>query len=123
MEETMRWSVLLLPFFLFPGCDSIGVGGSYPFIYTEQSNECGCDGVMYMIENPNQSIQAVTIVRTRHSGTAPKKRETIRMTIQPKAKKRLGCSEVNLFISKQSPYCDTHQSFYVKKYRELKSKK
>jgi hypothetical protein len=45
--------LFLLPLF-FLGCDSIGLGGSYPSIYTKSSSECGCDGVMYMIKNPNQ---------------------------------------------------------------------
>lgn len=117
--ESMRWSILLLSFVLFSGCDSIGVGGSYPSIYTEKSPECGCGGVMYKIVNPDLNAQKVTIVRVRQSGTAPKRRDNLQMTLQPKIEKRLGCSEINLYISKQSPYCDTHQSFYVKKYRAL----
>jgi len=119
----MKRLVLLISFLLFSGCDSIGVGGSYPSIYTENSPECGCDGVMYKITNPNLTAQKVTVVRVRQSGTAPKRRENIQITLQPKIEKRLGCSEINLYISKQSPYCDTHQSFYVKKYRELKTEK
>jgi len=118
----MRLIFLILPVFLFFGCDSIGLGGSYPSVYTKNSSECGCDGVMYMITNPNQTAQKVTLVRVRQSGTAPKRRDNLQITLQPKIEKRLGCSEINLYISKQSPYCDTHQSFYVKKYRELKKK-
>jgi hypothetical protein len=119
----MKRLVLLLSFLFFSGCDSIGLGGSYPSIYTENSPECGCDGVMYKITNPNQTAQKVTVVRVRQSGTAPKRRDNLQITLQPKIEKRLGCSEINLYISKQSPYCDTHQSFYVKKYRELKPAK
>jgi hypothetical protein len=117
----MRYIFLILPVFLFLGCDSIGLGGSYPSIYTQKSPECGCDGVMYKITNPNLTAQKVTVVRVRQSGTAPKRRDNIEMVLQPKIEKRLGCSEINLYISRQSPYCDTHQSFYVKKYRALKS--
>ena len=123
MEFIMRWFILLLPFVLFTGCDSIGLGGTYPTIYTKNMPECGCDGVMYMIKNPNQKAQRVTLTRIRQSGTAPKKRKNITMIIQPRIEKKLGCSEINLYISRSSPYCDTHQSFYVKKYRDLKSKK
>lgn len=115
----MRWSILLLSFVLFSGCDSIGLGGSYPSIHTEKSPECGCGGVMYKIVNPDLSAQKVTVVRVRQSGTAPKRRDDLQMTLQPKIEKRLGCSEINLYISRQSPYCDTHQSFYVKKYKAL----
>jgi len=118
----MRYLLLCIPIFLFLGCDSIGLGGSYPSIYSKRDAQCGCDGVMYMIINPNQSAQAVTLVRTRTSGTAPQQRKEIKMILQPKIEKRLGCSEINLFISRQSPYCDTHQSFYVKKYKALKKK-
>lgn len=119
----MRWVLLLTLPLLFLGCDSIGLSGSYPSIYTKSTSECGCDGVMYMIKNPNQKAQKVTLVRVRQSGTAPKRRKNISMTIQPKIEKKLGCSEINLYISGRSPYCDTHQSFYVKKYRELKTKR
>ncbi len=118
----MRLLFLLLPVVFFLGCDSIGVGGSYPSIYSKKSSECGCDGVMYVIKNPNQNVQRVTLVRTRTSGTEPQKRQEITMLLQPKIEKKLGCSEINLFISRKSPYCDTHQSFYVKKYREVKQK-
>jgi len=118
----MKWSVLFLPVLLFVGCDSIGLGGAYPSIYSKRVSECGCGGVMYMIKNPNQSIQAVTLVRTRTSGTAPQQRKEIKMLLQPKIEKRLGCSQINLFITGRSQYCDTHQSFYVKKYREVKRK-
>ncbi len=113
--------VLIALFFL--GCDGIGLGGSYPSIYTKSMAECGCDGVMYMIRNPNQNVQKVTVMRVRQSGTAPKRRKEISMILQPKIEKKLGCSEVNLYISGRSHYCDTHQSFYVKKYREVKTKK
>ena len=113
-------SVLIALF--FSACDSIGLGGSYPSIYTKNMPECGCDGVMYMIKNPNQNVQKVTVVRVRQSGTAPKRRKEIVMLLQPKIEKKLGCSEVNLYISGRSPYCDTHQSFYVKKYREVKAR-
>lgn len=123
LENIMRYSILLLIFILFSGCDSIGLSGSYPSVHTKNMPECGCDGVMYMITNPNLSVQKVTVTRIRQSGTAPKQRKDIVMTLQPKAEKRLGCSEINLFISKQSPYCDTHQSFYVKKYKEIKPKR
>jgi hypothetical protein len=116
----MKYIILLLSAFVFLGCDSIGLSGSYPSIYSKHDAECGCDGVMYIINNPNQNIQQVTLVRTRISGTSPTKRDEIKMTLQPKFEKKLGCSEINLFISKQSPYCDTHQSFYVKAYKELK---
>ncbi len=119
----MRQFYLFLLPLLFFGCDSIGLSGSYPSIYTKKSSECGCDGVMYLIKNPNQKPQKVTLVRVRQSGTAPKKRQDILMTLQPKIEKKLGCSEINLYISKRSPYCDTQQSFYVKKYRELKTKR
>lgn len=119
----MRWIFLLVVPLLFLGCDSIGLSGSYPSIYTKNSSECGCDGVMYMIKNPNQKAQKVTLVRVRQSGTAPKRRKDVSMTIQPKIEKKLGCSEINLYISGRSPYCDTHQSFYVKKYRDLKTKR
>jgi hypothetical protein len=119
----MRYIFLILPVFLFLGCDSIGLGGSYPSIYTQNSPECGCDGVMYKITNPNLTAQKVTVVRVRQSGTAPKRRENIEVTLQPKIEKRLGCSEINLYITGRSEFCDTHQSFYVKKYRELKSTK
>jgi len=113
-------SIILLLFFI--GCDSIGLGGSYPSIYSKRVPECGCDGVMYMIKNPNQSAQRVTLVRTRISGTAPAKRKDIKMIIQPKIEKKLGCSEINLYITGRSQYCDTHQSFYVKTYKALKKK-
>lgn len=116
----MRFFILLLPFFIFSGCDSIGLGGSYPSIYSKNVPQCGCDGVMYIIKNPNQSIQKVTLVRTRISGTAPAKRKNISMLLQPKIEKKLGCSEINLFITGRSEFCDTHQSFYVKKYKEVK---
>ena len=108
--------------FSFSSCDSIGLGGSYPSIYSKHVPQCGCDGVMYMIKNPNQSMQKVTLVRTRISGTAPAKRKTLSMLLQPKVEKKLGCSEINLYISGRSQYCDTHQSFYVKKYKEIKRK-
>jgi hypothetical protein len=75
---------------------------------------------MYHITNPNMSIQRVTLSRTQISGTAPAKRKTFTMILQPKAEKRLGCSEINLFIEGRTEYCDTHQSFYVKKYKEVK---
>lgn len=114
--------ILVLTGFLFTSCESIGLGGSYPSIYSKRVPECGCGGVLYMIENPNQSMQTVTLVRTRISGTAPAKRKTIKMLLQPKFEKKLGCSEINLYISGRSKYCDTHQSFYVKKYKELKRK-
>ena len=123
MENMMKWFSVFLTAFLFFGCDSIGLGGSYPSIYSKRTPECGCDGVLYMIQNPNQSMQKVTLVRTRISGTAPAKRDTISMLLQPKIEKKLGCSEINLFITGRSQYCDTHQSFYVKKYKELKQKK
>ncbi len=113
-------SVLIALF--FSACDSIGLGGIYPSIYTKNMPECGCDGVMYMIKNPNQNVQKVTVVRVRQSGTAPKRRKEISMLLQPKIEKKLGCSEINLYISGRSPYCDTHQSFYVKKYREVKAR-
>ncbi len=119
----MKYFVMLLAFFVFLGCEGIGLGGSYPSIYSKHVPECGCDGVMYMIQNPNQSMQKVTLVRTRISGTAPAKRDTISMLLQPKIEKKLGCSEINLFITGRSEYCDTHQSFYVKTYKELKQKK
>ena len=119
----MKWIILLLPVFLFLGCDSIGFGRSYPSIYSKYVPECGCDGVMYIIKNPNQNIQKITLVRTRTSGTAPQKRKEIKMLLQPMIEKKLGCSEINLYISRKSPYCDTHQSFYVKKYREVKQKR
>jgi hypothetical protein len=114
--------ILFFISFLFSSCDSIGLGGSYPSIYSKRVPECGCDGMMYIIRNPNQSMQAVTLVRTRISGTSPAKRKTIKMLLQPKVEKKLGCSEINLYISGRSQYCDTHQSFYVKKYKELKKK-
>jgi len=107
---------------VFTSCESIGLGGSYPSIYAKHVPECGCDGVMYMIKNPNQSIQKVTLVRTRISGTAPAKRKNISMLLQPKIEKKLGCSKINLHISSRSQYCDTQQSFYVKKYKALKRK-
>ncbi len=116
-----RFYLFLLPWF-FLGCDSIGLGGSYPSIYTRQSSECGCGSVMYMIKNPNQMPQKITLVRVRQSGTAPKNRQNISMILQPKIEKKLGCSEINLYISGRSPYCDTQQSFYVKTYKELKAK-
>jgi len=119
----MKWFLSILIPLLFLGCDSIGLGGSYPSIYTKNMPECGCDGVMYMIKNPNLTAQKVTVVRVRQSGTAPKRRKEISMILQPKLEKRLGCSEINLYISGRSPYCDTHQSFYVKKYREIKTRK
>lgn len=118
----MKWMMILLTLWVFSGCDGIGLGGSYPSIYTKPVNECGCDGVMYIINNPNQKAQHVTLVRTRQSGTAPKQRKELKMIIQPKVDKKLGCSEINLHITGRSKYCDTHQSFYVKKYRDLKSK-
>lgn len=118
----MRFVFLVLPVFIFFGCDGIGLGGSYPSIYSKNVPECGCDGVMYMIKNPNQRAQRVTLVRTRTSGTSPQKRKEIKMVIQPMVEKKLGCSEINLYISRQSPYCDTHQSFYVKTYTEIKQK-
>ena len=118
----MRFFILLLPFFIFVGCDSIGLSGSYPAIYSQNDPECGCDGVLYIIQNPNHSMQKVTIVQTRISGTAPAKRKTISMLLQPKVKKKLGCSEINLFIQGRSEFCDTHQSFYVKTYTEVKQK-
>ncbi len=122
MEAGMRrFYLFLLPLF-FLGCDSIGLGGSYPSIYTKNSSECGCDGVMYMIKNPNQRAQKITLVRVRQSGTAPKSRQDVSMILQPRIEKKLGCSEINLYISGRSPYCDTQQSFYVKKYKELKTK-
>ncbi|MDF1881977.1 hypothetical protein JHD50_11825 [Sulfurimonas sp. MAG313] len=114
--------VVIFPILFFLGCDSIGFGGSYPSIYSKHVPECGCDGVMYIIYNPNQSMQKVTLVRTRISGTSPAKRKTIKMLLQPKVEKKLGCSEINLYITGRSQYCDTHQSFYVKKYKELKRK-
>lgn len=119
----MKALMLLLTIFIFLGCESIGLGGSYPSIYSKHVPECGCDGVMYMIKNPNQSMQKVTLVRTRISGTAPAERKTISMLLQPKIEKKLGCSEINLFITGRSEFCDTHQSFYVKKYKEVKQKK
>jgi hypothetical protein len=119
----MRYVVLLLSFILFSGCDSIGLGGSYPSIYTQNSPECGCGGVMYKITNPNLTAQKVTVVRVRQSGTAPKRRDNLYVTLQPKIEKRLGCSEINLYITGRSEFCDTHQSFYVKKYRELRTDK
>ncbi len=97
-----RYCLFVLPL-LFLGCDSIGLGGSYPSIYTKKSSECGCDGVMYMIKNPNQKPQKVTLVRVRQSGTAPKKRKDILMTLQPRVEKKLGCSALNLYISGRSP--------------------
>ena len=123
MENIMRYIGLFLLVILFSGCDSIGLGGSYPSIYTKNSPECGCEGVMYMITNPNLTAQKVTVVRVRQSGTAPKRRENIEVTLQPKIEKRLGCSEINLYITGRSEFCDTHQSFYVKKYRELRTDK
>jgi len=118
----MKKLILLLPFLFFLGCDSIGLGGSYPSIYSKNVPECGCDGVMYMIKNPNQTMQSVVLVRTRISGTAPAQRKNIKMLLQPKIEKKLGCSEINLHITGRSKYCDTHQSFYVKKYKEIKRK-
>lgn len=115
----MRYSVLLLLFVLFSGCDNIGLDGAYPSISTQNSPECGCGGVMYKISNPNPTAQKVTVVRVRQSGTAPKRRDNLQISIQPKIEKRLGCSEINLFITGRSEFCDTHQSFYVKKYTEL----
>jgi len=119
----MKLIVLLLPILMFLGCDSIGLGGTYPSVYSKRTSECGCDGVMYMIKNPNQSMQSVVLMRTRISGTAPADRKEIKMLLQPKIEKKLGCSEINLFITGRSQYCDTHQSFYVKKYKEVKRKK
>ncbi len=119
----MKWIALGLSVLLWTGCDSIGLSGTYPSIYTKAVNECGCDGVMYIIENPNLKAQKVTLVRTRQTGTSPKKRTTLEFIIQPKVEKKLGCSEINLNITGRSQYCDTHQSFYVKKYRDLKEKK
>lgn len=122
----LKKSLYVFIFFIislfFSACDGIGLSGSYPSIYSKSTPECACDGVMYMIKNPNQSIQKVTLVRTRTSGTAPAKRKTIKMTLQPKFEKKLGCSELNLHISGRSQYCDTHQSFYVKSYKALKRK-
>lgn len=117
----MKWLVLIAAL-LFVGCDSIGLGGSYPSIYTKAMNECGCDGVMYIMKNTNQTPQKVTLVRVRQSGTAPTKRTEQKMTIQPMVEKKLGCSEINLFITGRTEYCDTHQSFYIKKYKEIKTK-
>ncbi len=119
----MKSFFILTLAFVFVGCEGIGLGGNYPAIYTKHVNECGCDGVMYIIENPNLQAQKVTLVRTRQSGTSPKKRKEIIMIIQPKAEKKLGCSEINLDITGRAQYCDTQQSFYVKKYRDLKVKK
>lgn len=119
----MRRIVLLLPVFLFLGCESIGLGGSYPSIYSRYLPECGCGGMMFLIKNPNQNMQSVTLVRTRTSGTAPQERKKIKILLQPKTEKKLGCSEINLFISRKSPYCDSHQSFYVKTYKEVKRKR
>ena len=123
MEPLMKWIVFLLPLLVFTGCDKIGLGGQYPSIYTKNSSECGCDGVQYLIKNPNQSIQKVTLMRIRQSGTAPKRRQEVKMTLHPKVEKRLGCSQINLYIDGRSEFCDTTQSFYVKKYKELKQKK
>lgn len=116
----MRWKLLFLPLSLFLGCESrIGSQEAYPSIYTKQAAECRCEGVMYLLKNPDLSAQRVSIVRVRQSGTGPKQRQELKMTLQPKTEKKLGCSEINLSLSKDSPYCDAHQSFYVKRYREL----
>ena len=122
MELLMKWTIFLLSLLLFTGWDEIGLGGKYPSIYTKNSSECGCGGVQYFIKNPNQSIQKVTLMRIRQSGTSPKKRQEVKMTLHPKIEKKLGCSQINLYIDGRSEFCDTTQSFYVKKYRELKSK-
>jgi len=119
----MRWTILILIILITTGCENIGVGGSNPSVYTKTVSECGCGGVMYLMDNPNQVAQKVTLVRTRQSGTAAKKRKTIRVTIQPRTEKKLGCSEINLYITGRSQYCDTHQSFYVKKSRDIKKRK
>lgn len=116
----MRFFILLLPIFVFVACEGIGLSGEYPSIYSKSDPKCGCDGVMYIIKNPNMSIQKVTLSRTQISGTAPARRKTMMMTLQPKTEKKLGCSEINLFIQGRSTFCDTHQSFYVKKYQEVK---
>jgi len=119
-NECMKALISLVLVMSFIGCDSIGLGGSYPSIYSKNVPECGCGGVMYFIQNPNQTMQSVVLVRTRISGTAPAERKEIKMLLQPKIEKKLGCSEINLYITGRSQYCDTHQSFYVKKYKELK---
>ncbi len=116
----MKWLILAFSL-LFIGCDSIGLGGSYPSIYTRQAAECGCDGVMYVMKNTNQTAQRVVLVRVRQSGTAPTKRTEQTMTIQPMVEKKLGCSEINLYITGRTEYCDTHQSFYIKSYRAIKT--
>jgi hypothetical protein len=116
----MKFVLAVLTIFVLQGCDSIGLGGSYPSIHTKKSSECGCDGVMYIINNPNQKAQKITIARVRQSGTEVKKRKDIFITVYPHVEKKLGCSEINLYISGRSKYCDTHQSFYVKKYKTIK---
>jgi len=116
----MKFIIFILTIFLFSGCDSIGLNSSYPSIYTKQSNECGCDGVMYMLKNPHSKAQKVTLARVRQSGTGTKKRKDILITVYPRVDKKLGCSDINLYISRGSKYCDTTQSFYIKKAREIK---
>ncbi len=118
----MKWAILVLIILITVGCDGIGVGGAYPSIYTKSVNECGCDGVMYMMKNPNQFAQKVTLVRSRQSGTSAEKRKTLTLIIQPRAQKKIGCSEINLYITGRSEYCDTHQSFYIKKSRDIKKR-
>ena len=80
--KMMKVFVFLVTVFLFMGCDSIGLGGTYPAIYSKHVSECGCGGVMYMIKNPNQTMQSVVLVRTRISGTAPAQRKEIKMLLQ-----------------------------------------
>jgi len=116
----MKWIILLISVFIFSGCDSIGLNSSYPSIYTKISSECSCNSVMYILKNTGSKAQNVTIIRTRQSGTASKKRLEIKIIIQPRVEKKLGCADINLYISRSSSYCDTTQSFYVKKSRELK---
>jgi len=118
----MKWMIFVLLILISTGCENIGLTSSNPSVYTKSVNECGCDGVMYIMHNPNQFAQKVSLVRIRQSGTASKKRKTITMTIQPRAQKRIGCSEINLYITGRSEYCDTHQSFYIKKSRDIKKR-
>ncbi len=119
----MKWVVFILIILITAGCENIGLKSSNTSVYTKSVNECGCDGVMYIMTNSHQLPQKVTLIRSRQSGTASKKRKTFTMTIQPHTEKKLGCSEINLFITGRSKFCDTHQSFYIKKSRDIKARK
>lgn len=53
----MKYFIIILTLFLFSGCDKIGSGASYPYIYSKDSPECGCGGSMYIIKTRMRKLK------------------------------------------------------------------